>query len=528
MKDCLGLRLDRFELAVLAILTCVAGSAFVPILGAGRPLSGAVGLWPEDQLQYFAWVRESAHHLLIGNPFDIASTARRFLHPAFAISGLVHAATGLSIPLSFYLWEPVALLLLFIGYRAYVRRLATGQVPRGVALSLTLLAISPLFVALELSGMAPPAVARAAALYASEVWTAGIFWGYPVTALSLALMPLALLGVESWRRTRRPRTLCLTCAASLLMSWIHPWQGAVVVVLILSVEGLRYFQTREPPSPGLLLVLAASMLPAIYYEVLTILDPVWRTYRAQSAKPRAFLAPVLALLPLAAPAAVAYRLPAVSWQEQAVRIWPLAALLVYLLPAGTYPIHSLQGVALPLGILAVQGAQSLGWKLQSKVVIGLVIGAMLLPGWEYQLRTLRTLTSRGGWYFILPGEKRALKALEHDRRPGGVLATVWPGMVVPSATGRKVYVGHESWSPDFPKRAWAAGDLFSGRLTGHAAQEFVRASRARFLLAGCGQRADLTKALGDLVVQVRRYDCATVYDLIELSPMGRAAGPPDD
>ena len=50
----------------------------------GRPLSGADGLLAADQLQYFAWIREASHHLLIGNRFDLAPGARSFLHPGFA------------------------------------------------------------------------------------------------------------------------------------------------------------------------------------------------------------------------------------------------------------------------------------------------------------------------------------------------------------------------------------------------------------------------------------------------------------
>jgi len=39
-----------------------------------------------------------------------------------------------------------------------------------------------------------------------------------------------------------------------------------------------------------------------------------------------------------------------------VRLWPLAALIVYLQPVGTFPYHSFQGLAIPLGILPTAGA----------------------------------------------------------------------------------------------------------------------------------------------------------------------------
>ena len=41
-----------------------------------------------------------------------------------------------------------------------------------------------------------------------------------------------------------------------------------------------------------------------------------------------------------------------------MRVWPFAALAVYLAPVGTFPYHSFQGLAIPLSILAVQGVAS--------------------------------------------------------------------------------------------------------------------------------------------------------------------------
>ena len=38
-----------------------------------------------------------------------------------------------------------------------------------------------------------------------------------------------------------------------------------------------------------------------------------------------------------------------------MRVWPLAALAVYLAPVGTFPYHAFQGMSIPLAVLAVQG-----------------------------------------------------------------------------------------------------------------------------------------------------------------------------
>src|SRR4051795_13440502 len=114
------LGLDRFERGVLAVRAASSLALLVPLLTRGRPLSGSDGFFPADQLQYFAWIREAAHHGLIGNLFDLAPQHRVFLHPGYLLSGAVAAATGISYPLSFFLWKPVAVGVTFYGALLYV------------------------------------------------------------------------------------------------------------------------------------------------------------------------------------------------------------------------------------------------------------------------------------------------------------------------------------------------------------------------------------------------------------------------
>jgi hypothetical protein len=90
-----------------------------------------------------------------------------------------------------------------------------------------------------------------------------------------------------------------------------------------------------------------------------------------------------------------------------------------------------------------------------------------------------------------------------------VLATVYLGQLVPSRTGRETWLGHPSWTPDYAARGAAATELLSGRLPPARAEALVRRSGARFVLARCGERANLAGA----AKRVRRFGCATVYEL---------------
>jgi hypothetical protein len=47
-----------------------------------------------DQVQYVAWIRESASRVLIANPFELENSSARFLHPGLVLSG---AATRVGV-----------------------------------------------------------------------------------------------------------------------------------------------------------------------------------------------------------------------------------------------------------------------------------------------------------------------------------------------------------------------------------------------------------------------------------------------
>ncbi len=104
-----------------------------------------------------------------------------------------------------------------------------------------------------------------------------------------------------------------------------------------------------------------------------------------------------------------------------------------------------------------------------------------------------------------------------------MLTQFYLGEAVPGATGRRTFVGNCLWSePNCMPRSEAADALFRGQDTQAQAQQLVRQSGARFLLASCAPHADLAKRLGELVVSTTHFGCATVY---ELEPPDAADGP---
>jgi hypothetical protein len=527
------LGLDRFELATLVALSGLSLAVLAGLLVKDRPLSGADGLLAADQLQYFAWIRDAAHHWLIGNRFGMVAQHRVFLHPGFLASGLLHDVTGLSIPASYLLWKPLAIALTFAGCLLYVRRLVPAGRRRHVALLVALFAAMPASAFVAWTGWGGKPRQFTFDFIAGELWSGQYLWGYFMTSIGVFLMPLVLLAVERWRRERRPATLAWAAAGSLLICWLQPWQGATVALIVVAVEAWRWLRTREPPAWALAAIPAAVAVPAIYYGVLGRSDPAWKLAakaNAAGAQPTwhwPWWAVVLTLLPLAAPAALAYRGRAAGWQETAVRAWPFAALAVYLAPVGTFPYHAFQGLALPLGILAVLGVTRF-WPHPRPALVLAALFVLIVPGVAHRVQVAyNSVHTAGSPYWVFAGEVDALKSLEADRRPGGVLAPVYAGYMVPARTGRETYVGALSWTPDWARRVRAADALFEGRLRGAAARAFVLSTHARFLFEDCRPHlVDLTAELRPLLESARRFGCATVWTL-RLRPGMTRAGPPD-
>jgi hypothetical protein len=514
------LGLDRIEALALAALAGLSLLVLAALLTKGRALTGADGLLASDQLQYFTWIRQAGEHWLIGNEYDMAPDQRVFLHPGFLLSGLVHELTGLNIGLSYLLWKPVAVALLFWGVLRYTRRLLPAGGPRYAGLVLGVFAVMPASAVVAWSGLGGKPRQYTFDFIAGELGSSMYLWGYLMTAIAVALMPLVLLAVEDWRTSGRARPLALAALGALLITWLQPWQGGTLVLVIAAAEALAWRHSGVRPAAPVLVVLGAACVPAMYYAVLEQTDASWELAgRVNAAGNQAtwswpWWAIALSLAPLALPAALAYRTPARSWQDIAVRAWPLAALLVYLAPVGTFPYHAFQGMSIPLGVLAVQGVLSVWPRPRAAVVIG-CLALMVVPGTIHRFEVaVNSIRAAGDPYFVFDGERAALDALEADPRPGGVLAPAYGGHMIPFETGREVYVGALSWTPDWEARVVETRALFEGDMTPAEAQALARRSGARFAFVDCRPRLrDLRPVLGPLIASTRRFGCASLYEL---------------
>jgi hypothetical protein len=528
-----ALRIDRFELAVLAAFTAVSiwvlALVIAQAIRRGRTWTGTDGIGLQDQMQYLAWIQDSARHVLVSNLFVLSPTSHHYLQPLVAVSGLL-TAIGVPAWLTLLMWKPVAVGGVFFALRAYVHHTVSGSERRLAALILALFFVGP--------GRLVATAIRHLGLSGHvdfpwhdvtlDPWIGWWSWGYPFGLIGLAAMVTAVLLYD--REREGAHAVGLSPFLGALASWVHPWQGATLIAILVGSEIGAFARTRQRVHPRQLLVTTvATALPLVYYAVLARTDSAWKLSQAASGGSWPLWALALCELPLALPALVAFAARPLSFLGWATRVWPIAALVVYALSqatSGGFALHAFLGINVPLAVMAVEGwgivSKRLTW-LCLPGLAGLVVAVLVLPAFVDQLRWASESVSasaqappprgHGDAKFVTGSERLALDYLGDLRGGGGVLTRGYLGTVVPGMTGRQTYVGNSYWSPGFSFRAATADDLFLGRMSANAARAFVRSTGARFILVDCSSREGLRLALAPLIAAVHGFGCASVYVL---------------
>ena len=512
-------RLDRFELGSLAALfalsVAVVAGLLVRVWSQGGVITGSDGFLVVDQMQYLGWVRQAGEHVLIENLYDLDDGPRSFLHPGVLGSGLLYAL-GLGLIPAYMAWKPVAVVALFAAGIAWTRRFLDRRDDRRLALVLVLFATSPVAAFVGWSGVGDAVDKLGFDFLGNEMWPGNWLWGYMYTAVAVAMLPLALLAYER----RRPGW---AAAAGLVCAWFQPWQGATLLLVLVGAELLTRRDDDKPllrSALDLAIPVAAVVAPLIYYFVLSQTDPAWElagTANDTDRQPRFPLwILILGLVPLGVPALFGYRVAPRDFGGYALRLWPVAVLLVYFQPAGTFPFHAFQGLAFPLVLLGVLGVRAHLGERPLPVLPAVAVAALfIVPGTLYNGDQMRDAINLGFQaHFMEPGEHAALRHLDELDEGGGVLAPAYLGTAVPAYTGRETWTGAGSWTPDFVDRSAEALRLFEGELPRAEARALVRRSGARFLFSDCHDRADrarITSLLADVVEPPRQFGCATVW-----------------
>jgi hypothetical protein len=541
------LGLDGFDLAVLCVLA-VLSMAMVAFLlwrtfGSDLTWTGTDGLNVLDQMQYVGWIRRSSETFLVANLYRLEDTPASFLHPGVVLSGLL-VRLGVAPWLAYLLWKPVAVVALFATARAYVRSALADTLGRRCALVLALFMLAPAGaiatsagedVGSWFVGAGDPDIAFHITYLettAHDMWPVFQLWGYPFAVIALAAHVAAVLAYVADRKRGRagPRAGAL----GLLAAWLQPWQGVILAGTLLGTE-LALWRAGGPDRGHrarlLALSLALTAMPLLYYAALGRWDENWRIAHDANTLDGGWpwWTIALSLAPLAVPALLAYRRRPAGAFDVALLLWPPVAIATYTFIAstniGTFPLHALWGLSVPLAVLAVRGVQSLRLRpRRPALVAGLVVTLLTVPAgvWELQ-RAADSIQPSAPWY-LTPGERAALDHVERRSGDGGVLAA-WPmGLLIPAETGRPTWVGALSWTPDYLTRAALTDRLYGAsedlklrpsgpRMTTLEGRRFVRSTKARFVVRNCSDPSDLRPTLVPIARSVRYFVCAVVYEL---------------
>jgi hypothetical protein len=506
--------LDGCEIAILAVFAALSVWVLAFDLwhaaAPGHVWTGTDGLFPVDQLQYMAWVRDASHHLLVSDMYVLRPTPHDYLEPLVALAGGL-TALGMAPWAALLVFQPVAVGAIFFAIRGYVNRSLSGRWERRAALVLALFFGS--FVVLY--GPFGPV---------ADEWIPFWTWGYLPGVFSIAALVGALVAYD--RGLRERRVVWLAPALGLLSSWLHPWQGVELLAILVMYEltgrtriGRRYLVTREQDTGSSALpalTVLATLLPLIYYALLDRLDPIWHMAQAPASLHRSPATVLVPLVPLLVGMALGWRGRPRGFLGSATRLWPLAALGEYAVCEagfGPAPLHAVAGISIPLAVLTVRGGRRIGLERVPghRWIAALAVAAVTLPAGIYLLTTVPKYVRTA---FIFPDAARAVSYLARDPRPGGVLTTWKIGAVIPSETGRRTYIGEDVWSLPHPRhRSLRTWWLFFRDPGPVPARNFVFSTGARFILAPCQSRTNLAHDLAPILASVHRFGCATLYTL---------------
>ena len=263
----------------------------------------------------------------------LRDTPADYFQPAVVISGGL-AALGVAPWLALLLWKPVAVIAAFYGVRSLRRSLEAVWARRAaLVLGLFFGSFTIIYGSFGVLG---------------DLFPAFLSWGYTFGLLALAVMLFALFAYERARaRAVTGAVRGIAWAPALLgalASSLHPWQGELLMVLVGSeltlwrersagatetgAAGTHRDRDRDPaallPGPGACRsVLGLARVASKHaFSILTIL---------------------LAVAPLLLPALVAYRRRPRSFLPVVTRVWPIVAVVIYLLSAtdvSATPLHA--------------------------------------------------------------------------------------------------------------------------------------------------------------------------------------------
>ena len=513
-------------IGLLVVAWAVAPFVLIALNAAAhhRIFLGADSYYAPDQLQYLAFIRDG-HSGLIPNLYGGAGSAV-FVDPVWSLSGIVQGLTGVSGVAIMAFWKVVSIaaLLAGVGWLVFRQIPASQPARRAAALGLSLF-----------GGLAPCAAVVFASQPSALIHDANVLipvanlWGYAPIAIAIGLMPLAIEGMRLIADGQGNRRLALaTSGACLVVSWLHPWQGATLLLafgVLLLGRWQRTVGTGQRPiaaaralladqAPAAIAIGAAGAAPIAYFVLLGRLNADWANFSQTDSATLGISLSVMCwcVLPLVAVAWATVRAARTDPRLRGLIAWLLGALLLVALrpPA---QVHALGGVAIPLGVLVVRTWPARGGRrLRLVAAAGLAATAGTFAA--YGVNAFSTVASPAATNYseIDPSDARAVLVAGRLAAGRPILSPQQLGVATPALVDHATWVGNKFWTPDSLWRYLKAASVFDHKApTAAQVRSLVGSSGARAIIEPCGYHAKLEPALRQLGFGELRIGCARVY-----------------
>ena len=489
-----------------------------------RSFLGADGYYLQDQLQYLAFIRDG-HSGLIPDLYGGAGSAV-FVDPIWSLSGIAQGLAGVSGAALMAFWKLVSIAALLAGVGWLVCRHIPASQParRAAALALSLF-----------GGLAPCAAVVFASQPSALIHDGNVLipvanlWGYAPIAIAIALMPLAAEGMRLIVDGHGNRRWVLATAGTcLFVSWLHPWQGAT---LLLAFAVLLVWRWQSAVRAGRRPIAAARALladharaaiaigvagaaPIAYYVLLGRLSVNWANFSRTDSATLHIAPPFLlwCVLPLVAVALVAVRAARTDPRLRGLVAWLLGALLLLALQPPAQ-VHALGGVAVPLGILIVRTWPSRGGRpLRLVAAVGLAATAATFAAYGVNAFSAIRSPATTNISELPPSDTHAVLVAAQLAGGRPILSPQPLGDVIPALVDHSTWVGNQFWTPDWSSRATTTNALFDIETpTAAEVRQVLRASGARVMVEPCGYPAKLQPVMRQLGFGKLRIGCARVY-----------------
>jgi hypothetical protein len=195
---------------------------------------------------------------------------------------------------------------------------------------------------------------------------------------------------------------------------------------------------------------------------------------------------------------------------------------IYFAPVGTFPFHAIQGMQLPLAVLAMIGIRGrLGDRPLPTFAAAAAVVLLCVPGTLYRVGQMKDAVNAGQQaFFLTEAEHKALSWLDSNRQEGGVVTENYLGTVIPAWTGRQTWIGAGSWTPMFERRRKLVDALFAGKLSAADARLMLQRPGAGFILEDCRAKPGFFDSVRAFTTEVWADGCVKILK-INAVPSGR-------